>query len=88
MISTGLSARCVVLTGPAHESVLLADVYRRLAHDLGTNGILVVADLSRNALKALDGGVHILKVSHEELLGHLVATVLLAHMSAQKYWPS
>jgi 1-phosphofructokinase len=67
-ISAGLSARCVVLTGPAHESVLLADVYRRLAHDLGTNGILVVADLSRSALKALDGGVYILKVSHEELI--------------------
>ena len=67
-ISAGLNARCVVLTGPAHESVLLADVYRRLAHDLSTNGTLVVADLSRNALKALDGGVYILKVSHEELI--------------------
>jgi 1-phosphofructokinase len=67
-ISAGLSARCVVLTGPAHETVLPADVYRRLAHDLSTNGILVVADLSRDALKVLDGGVHILKVSHEELI--------------------
>lgn len=67
-LSVGLSARCVVLTGPAHETVLPPDVYRRLAHDLGTNGVLVVADLSRSALKALKGGVHILKVSHEELI--------------------
>jgi 1-phosphofructokinase len=69
VISAGLSARCVVLSGPAHENVLPADVYRRLAHDFSTNGIRVVADLSRDALKALDGGVHILKVSHEELIG-------------------
>jgi 1-phosphofructokinase len=48
--------------------VIKADVYRRLALDLSSNGVLVVADLSKDALAALEGGVHLLKVSHEELV--------------------
>lgn len=65
----GLQARLSVLSGPAHRSVLGTDVYRRLAADLGTNGCLVVADLSGDYLDAvLASGVTFLKVSHEELL--------------------
>jgi 1-phosphofructokinase len=60
-----------VLGGPGHWSppVLPADFYRRLAGDLRANGKPVVADLSGEPLDcALDGGIAVLKVSHEELL--------------------
>lgn len=66
---SALEAGVAVLCGPAQEEVLPADVYRRLALDLRSNGARVVADLSREALRALEVGVTILKVSHEELIG-------------------
>jgi 1-phosphofructokinase len=43
-------------------------VYRRLALDLSTNGVPVIADLSGESLAALAGGVTLLKVSHSELI--------------------
>lgn len=44
------------------------DVYRRLAGDLRSNDVTVVADLSGDQLAAaLDGGIDLLKVSHREL---------------------
>jgi 1-phosphofructokinase len=67
-LTTCLAAGFAVLTGPAHPSVLSADVYRRMALDLDANGARVVADLSGSALRALAGGVELLKVSHEELI--------------------
>ncbi len=63
-----LECGLVVLTGPAQEGIVDADMYRRLALDAARNGALVVADLSLNALLALEGGVSMLKVSHEELI--------------------
>ena len=68
-LAEGLRAGLVVLSGPAHPSVLGPDVYRRLAADLGANGCRVIADLSGDHLQAvLDGGLHVVKVSHEELI--------------------
>ncbi|HWG99524.1 MAG TPA: PfkB family carbohydrate kinase [Pilimelia sp.] len=65
----GLRAGVSVLSGPMHPSVVPPEIYRRLAADLSANGARVVADLSGEHLAAvLDGGVHFLKVSHEELL--------------------
>lgn len=66
-ISSGLNADVVVLAGPTHGKVLPCDVYQRLARDLADNEIGVVADVSGDVLHSLDGGVEILKVSHEEL---------------------
>jgi 1-phosphofructokinase len=67
----GLRADLSVLAGPAHPSAVPADVYRRLAADLGTNGGRVVADLSGEHLDAaLAGGVELIKVSHEQLIKH------------------
>jgi len=65
---TALECGLVVLTGPVHEGVLDLDVYRRFPRDAARNGALVVADLSLGALQALEGGVAILKVAHDELL--------------------
>ena len=64
----GLAAGVAVLTGPAHDRVLPAHVYRRLSRDLGQNGVSVVADLSGEALRAVAGGMRFLKVSHGELI--------------------
>ena len=64
-----LECGLVVLTGPAQEGIVDADMYRRLALDAARNGALVVADLSLNSLLALEGGVSMLKVSHDELIG-------------------
>ncbi len=54
--------------GVGGDLVVSADVYRRLAVDVRANGGRVVADLSGEPLAAvLEGGVDVLKVSHEEL---------------------
>ena len=61
MVAAGLAAGVAVLTGPARPGLLPADVYRRLARDLGGNGVSVVADLSGEVLRAIAGGVRFLK---------------------------
>jgi 1-phosphofructokinase len=68
-LGEGLHARVGVLSGPGERSLAPPDTYRRLAADLGGNGILVVADLSGAHLGAiLDSGLCFLKVSDEELV--------------------
>lgn len=65
----GLTATVCVLGGPAAPDVLAPDVYRRLAADLVSNGKTVIADLSGEFLTAvLDGGISIVKASHEDLV--------------------
>ena len=68
VLVAGLGAGVAVLTGPAEARVLPADTYRRLPYDLSRNGAAVMADLSGDALKAVNGGVKFLKVSHHELI--------------------
>jgi len=69
MLGEGLSADLVILSGPASDEALPADVYRRLAADLRTGGRRVIVDLAGERLTAsLAGGVSVVKVSHEELL--------------------
>ncbi|TMB91430.1 MAG: phosphofructokinase [Chloroflexi bacterium] len=64
-----LEADVCILGGPDSERVVPADMYRRLARDLSEAGKLVVADLSGELLDAaVEGGVGVLKVSHEALL--------------------
>ncbi|GAA1611144.1 PfkB family carbohydrate kinase [Actinoplanes couchii] len=73
-LAEGLRADVSILSGPAAPDVVPAEVYRRLAADLGTHGSRVVADLSGDNLGAvLDGGVAFLKVSHEELIDDGIA---------------
>ncbi|HET6531575.1 MAG TPA: PfkB family carbohydrate kinase [Actinoplanes sp.] len=68
-LAEGLRAGIAVLSGPAHPSVVSPAVYRRLAADLGANGCRVIADLSGDHLAAVLGaGLHVVKVSHEELI--------------------
>src|SRR4051794_26549429 len=68
-LAEGLRAGIAVLSGPAHPSVVPAEVYRRLATDLGANGCRVIVDLSGAHLAAaLEGRPYVVKVSDEELL--------------------
>lgn len=65
----GLEAGVLALTGPARPAIIAKDVYRRLATDMRRNGAIVVADVSPAVLKELlDGGVDMLKMSHEDLI--------------------
>ena len=69
-LTGALESDVTVLAGPGpwEPPILPTDVYRRLAEDLRSNGRTVVADLSGEPLRAaLEGGLSVLKVSHEEL---------------------
>ena len=68
-LSAALDADVALLTGVDPATVLDGEVYRRLARDLRSNGIPVIADLSAALLEeALSGGLDLLKVSDEEIV--------------------
>jgi 1-phosphofructokinase len=67
-LSAALDAGIAMLTGVDPPAILDSDVYRRLAGDLRSNGVKVIADLSGAPLKAaLAGGLDVLKISEEEI---------------------
>lgn len=67
-LKAGMDAGTVILSGAVREDIVPADVYRRLASDLGAVGCQVLADLSGERLsKALAGGLTVVKVAHDEL---------------------
>jgi 1-phosphofructokinase len=67
-LAAGIEAGVCVLTGTHCQEIVEPDTYRRLASDLTANGTRVVADLSGPLLAAaLEGGIHLLKMSDEEL---------------------
>jgi len=69
-LAASLDARIAMLTGVDPPGIIEADVYRRLAGDLRSNGIRVIGDLAGAPLEAaLAGGLDVLKVSDEELGG-------------------
>lgn len=69
LLAAALTSRVTVLTGPVAGSSIEPDDYRRLTRDLAALDVTVAADLSGDTLAgALDGGLAVLKVSHEELL--------------------
>jgi 1-phosphofructokinase len=73
-LSAALDADVALLTGVDPPTVLASEIYRRLAGDLRSNGVQVIADLAGASLKAaLEGGLDLLKISEEELLGEGLA---------------
>jgi 1-phosphofructokinase len=74
-LSAALDAGVALLTGVDPPTVLDSEVYRRLAGDLRSNGVYVIADLAGSSLKAaLAGGVDLLKISEEEILGEALGS--------------
>ncbi|SDI76306.1 1-phosphofructokinase [Arthrobacter subterraneus] len=68
-MQAGIAAGTVILSGPAREGIVPADAYRRLAADLEETGCTVIADLAGDRLTAaVNGGVALVKVSHDELV--------------------
>jgi 1-phosphofructokinase len=73
-LSAALDAGMALLTGLDPPTVLDSEIYRRLAGDLRSNGVRVIADLAGPPLKAaLAGGLDLLKISEEEILGEGLA---------------
>jgi 1-phosphofructokinase len=73
-LSAALDAGLALLTGVDPPTVLDSEVYRRLAGDLRSNGVQVIADLAGASLKAaLAGGLDLLKISEEEILAEGLA---------------
>ena len=67
-LKRGIETGLAILSGPAGDDALPADTYRRLASDLRAGGAKVIVDLAGDRLEAaVEGGVDVLKVSHEEL---------------------
>jgi 1-phosphofructokinase len=67
--SAALDAGVALLTGVDPPTVLDSEIYRRLAADLRSNDVQVIADLAGSSLKAaLAGGLDLLKISEEEVL--------------------
>jgi len=68
-LAEGLRAGVAVFGGPTEPGLVPPSTYRRLAADLGANGVRVVADLAGEHLTAaVSGGVYLIKVSHDELV--------------------
>lgn len=68
-LAEGIRAGVCVLTGTHLQEIVEADTYRRLASDLAANGTSVVADLAGPLLaSALESGLQVVKLSHEELV--------------------
>jgi 1-phosphofructokinase len=73
-LSAALDASVTLLTGVDPPTVLESEIYRRLAGDLRSNGVLVIADLAGAPLKsALAGELDVLKISEEEILAEGLA---------------
>lgn len=63
-----LEAGVAVITGDGHRGIAEGSFFKRLALDLGSSGVRVAADVSGDALRAIDGGLTFLKVSEDDLV--------------------
>jgi 1-phosphofructokinase len=68
VVARSLEAELCILAGYPDADSVPTDTFRRLATDLTGQGAPIVADLAGEALwAALEGGLDLLKLSHEEL---------------------
>ncbi len=68
-LSAALDANVALLTGVDPPNILDSEIYRRLAGDLRSNGVTVIADLAGSSLTAaLAGGLDLFKISEDEIL--------------------
>ncbi len=74
VFGAALEQGVALLTGTDPPDILEQDIYRRLARDLRSNGVRVIADLTGASLRhALQGGIDVLKISEEEMLAEGLA---------------
>ena len=67
-VGAAVEAGTCVVCGAQNANAIPNDVFRRLVSDLVANEVRVVADLCGEPLRAaLEGGLPLLKISHEEL---------------------
>jgi 1-phosphofructokinase len=74
VLSLAMSHRALVLTGPSNPAAVPPATYERLAKNASAVGCRVVADLSGEFLKAITGGVDVLKVAHNEVIDAKIAS--------------
>ena len=68
-LGAGMSADVAIIGGPHCDDAVPTELYTRLCADLSALNVPVVADLSGPTLTAaLEGGIALLKVSHEDLI--------------------
>ncbi|MDZ7728614.1 MAG: PfkB family carbohydrate kinase [Dehalococcoidia bacterium] len=67
MLVNALEAGVAVISGDGSRGIADPGFFARLARDLGSNGVLTVADVSGEALRAFEGGLAMLKVSEQDL---------------------
>ncbi|WP_102958670.1 1-phosphofructokinase family hexose kinase [Mangrovicella endophytica] len=73
VLSESLRCGTVVLTGLPEDPVIPLGVFGRLTSDLSGNGVAIIADIAGEVLKAVERGLSVLKISHEELIAAGVA---------------
>jgi 1-phosphofructokinase len=68
-LACGLGSKIAVVCGTNLDANVEPSVFERVCRDLRASGTVIVADLSGAELRsALDGGIGLLKISHEELI--------------------
>jgi 1-phosphofructokinase len=67
MLAESIRCGTAVITGIPDGEVMPVETYGRLVNDLRANDVIVVADIAGTVLEAVEAGLTLLKVSHEEL---------------------
>ncbi|WP_062227978.1 1-phosphofructokinase family hexose kinase [Aureimonas frigidaquae] len=67
-LAEGVRCGTIIVTGVPDGAVLPVETYGRLARDLKANGVISIADIAGTVLEAVEEGLTLLKVSHEELM--------------------
>ncbi|QOG06509.1 phosphofructokinase [Aureimonas sp. OT7] len=66
-LAEGIRCGTMIVTGVPDGKVLPVEVYTRLSRDLRANDVISVADIAGTVLDAVEEGLTLIKVSHEEL---------------------
>lgn len=74
LLTEGMRCGTVALTGLREGEVFDPALYGTVVHDLAANGVEIIADLAGTPLRAIDHGIGVLKISHEEMVADGYAT--------------
>lgn len=74
LLTEGMRCGTVALTGLRDGEVFDPALYGTVVRDLAANGVEIIADVAGAPLKAIDQGIGVLKISHEEMVADGYAT--------------